>query len=110
MAMWHILLPIQISGKHIVIVMSTPSNIISCSIILTNRTLLFGASPLCNVNIAVCWDLLYGVGVGGLLIISNAGYAELNWEKSPVYNYKRVSFPLGGWAVDIVLFLFYCSI
>ena len=50
-AVWHILLPIQIMGIY------TYSNIISYSIILTNRTLLFGASPLYNVCIAVCWDL-----------------------------------------------------
>ena len=50
-AVWHIFLPIQIRGKHIIAVMSiyTYSNIISCSIILTNRKLLFGASPLYNV-------------------------------------------------------------
>jgi len=44
------------------------------------------------------YENLFG-WVLGVLINSNAGYAQLNWEKSPVYNCKKVRFPLGGWAV-----------
>jgi len=54
-----------------------------------------------RVFLGGCW-----VGGGGLLINSNAGYAELNWEKSPGYNFKRVSFPTGGWAVDSLISFF----
>ena len=98
MAVWH-MHPrpnSNLGGAHII----TPSNIISCSIILTNRTFLFGASPLCNVaflnvgiskrsNEETCMRACmrgHGCLFGwGLLINSNAGYAELNWERSPVY-------------------------
>ena len=81
--MWHILLPIQIRGKHI-IVMSTPSNIISCSIILTNSTLLFGASPLCNVA------LLY-VGISKSLV---AVSTEVKWNM-----YEGLYESLFGWVL-----------
>jgi len=119
---WHILLPIQIMSIY------TYSNIIiSCSIILTNRTLLFGAS-LCTMfallyvgiskNISCSfnrgqmkkhvWGLVWQfvwVGVGGLLINSNAGYicwAELR--KEPYVQLQECKFPHLEDGLLIILF------